>query len=195
MYREGRLAPSMRESVITLLYKRKGDATELRNWRPISLLGSDLKILAKTLIYHLQKSLPQAIGSDQTCGAPGRSALDNLSADQPWTPELEGGPRQGHKENRWLAGAVAHDDWEGSSYQSHRLPDPGIHRLNGTAAITLQGIIYGPPAGLQSHQEKNAWRVINTTKQTILETRNIKVFHKQDILPIITARLLKNTSH
>uniref|UniRef100_A0AAY5KH43 Reverse transcriptase domain-containing protein n=1 Tax=Esox lucius TaxID=8010 RepID=A0AAY5KH43_ESOLU len=80
MYREGKLAPSMTESAVTLLYKGKGDATELRNWRPISLLGSDYKILAKTLMYRLQRSLPQAVGSDQTCGAPGRSALDNLSA-------------------------------------------------------------------------------------------------------------------
>ncbi|KAJ7988617.1 hypothetical protein DPEC_G00311070 [Dallia pectoralis] len=59
---------------------RKGDAAQLRNWRPISLLGSDYKILAKALMYRLQRSLPRAVGSDQTCGVPGRSALDNLSA-------------------------------------------------------------------------------------------------------------------
>ncbi|KAJ7987897.1 hypothetical protein DPEC_G00331350 [Dallia pectoralis] len=64
-------------------------------------------------------------------------------------------------------------------------------RLTGSAAMTLQSILFGPLQGLRSHQDRNAWRVINATKQTIWEIRNVNVFHKQDTLPIITARILQ----
>ncbi|KAJ7988608.1 hypothetical protein DPEC_G00310980 [Dallia pectoralis] len=65
-----------------------------------------------------------------------------------------------------------------------------LTRLTGSAAMTLQSILFGPLQGLRSHQDRNAWRVINATKQTIWEIRNKKVFHKQDTPPIITARIL-----
>ncbi|KAJ7988603.1 hypothetical protein DPEC_G00325260 [Dallia pectoralis] len=77
---EGDLSPEELTRAMQTLSTGKGDAAQLRNWRPISLLGSDYKILAKALMYRLQRSLPRAVGSDQTCGVPGRSALDNLSA-------------------------------------------------------------------------------------------------------------------
>ena len=42
----GRLPLSCRRAVITLLPK-KGDLQELKNWRPVSLLCTDYKILSK----------------------------------------------------------------------------------------------------------------------------------------------------
>lgn len=79
IFTERRLAPSMQESAITLLYKGKGDQAELKHWRPISLLGVDYKILSKTLMYRFQRPLPVVVGPDQSCGVPGRSPADNLT--------------------------------------------------------------------------------------------------------------------
>ena len=49
---QGQLNVSMREGDIILLYK-KGDTRDPRNYRPITLLQSDYKILAKVLILAL----------------------------------------------------------------------------------------------------------------------------------------------
>ena len=46
---EGELAPSQKQSVIRLLQKKGKDHLELKNWRPISLMNTDAKILAKAL--------------------------------------------------------------------------------------------------------------------------------------------------
>ena len=45
-------------SVTALLYKEKGDMDDLKNYRPISLINVDLKILTKTLTNRLKKVLP-----------------------------------------------------------------------------------------------------------------------------------------
>ena len=44
----------------SLLFK-KGDPENLENWRPISLLNTDYKILAKALALRLQIVLPNII--------------------------------------------------------------------------------------------------------------------------------------
>lgn len=70
------LSPTMRTGVLTLLYK-KGDKNQLKNWRPISLLCIDYKIITKTLANRLKKVLPFIINKDQTCGIEGRQIHDN----------------------------------------------------------------------------------------------------------------------
>ncbi len=62
---------------ITLIPKT-GDRSKLRNWRPITLLGSVYKILAKTLVGRLQALLPGVIRPNQTGFVEGRSILDNV---------------------------------------------------------------------------------------------------------------------
>ena len=80
VYREvlssGRLGASQRTGVIRLLYK-KGDRCDLRNWRPITLLTTDYKILAKALPTRLSRDMPTVIHGDQTCSVPGRSIRDS----------------------------------------------------------------------------------------------------------------------
>ncbi|KAI3358172.1 hypothetical protein L3Q82_003167 [Scortum barcoo] len=52
----GRLPLSCRRAVITLLPK-KGDLQELKNWRPVSLLCTDYKIMSKVLASRLREAV------------------------------------------------------------------------------------------------------------------------------------------
>lgn len=75
---KGRLPLSCRRAVVTLLPK-KGDLTEIKNWRPVSLLCSDYKLLSKTLAVRLAKVMGQVIHPDQSYCVPNRSIFDNIS--------------------------------------------------------------------------------------------------------------------
>ncbi|KAK3569559.1 hypothetical protein QTP86_000980 [Hemibagrus guttatus] len=57
--RRGELPLSCRRAVLTLLPK-KGDLTHLKNWRPVSLLCTDCKLLSKALDSRLTKILSSA---------------------------------------------------------------------------------------------------------------------------------------
>ena len=59
--------------------RKKGDRTNLSNWRPITLLTTDYKILTKALAHRLTQVLPTIINSDQTACIPGRTINDNIS--------------------------------------------------------------------------------------------------------------------
>lgn len=75
---EGQLPKSCRRAVITLLPK-KGELSEIKNWRPASLLCNDYKIRSKSLANRLREVLGLIIHSDQTYCVPGRSITDNKS--------------------------------------------------------------------------------------------------------------------
>ena len=71
------MTESQKLAVISTLFK-KGDRLSLKNWRPISLLNCDYKILSKILSIRLGNVIEQIVSSDQTCGIPGRSISHNL---------------------------------------------------------------------------------------------------------------------
>ncbi len=73
----GLLPLSCRRAVITLLPK-KGDLKEIKNWRPVSLLCSDLKLFSKALAIRLREVVGQVIHRDQTYCVPNRSIFDNV---------------------------------------------------------------------------------------------------------------------
>ena len=54
----GILPLSLRSGVITLLEKKGKDRLDIANWRPITLLGIDYKLLTKTLGERLKLVLP-----------------------------------------------------------------------------------------------------------------------------------------
>jgi hypothetical protein len=77
-YDKGSLSESQRTGLITLICKDPDHPELLENWRPISLLNIDYKIVSKTLASRLGKVLPDIVHKDQTCAVPGRSIVDNL---------------------------------------------------------------------------------------------------------------------
>ena len=77
-YSEGILPPSQRQGLITLICKDPDNAETLKNWRPISLLNVDYKIISKVLTLRLRKVIGDIVHPDQTCSIPGRSIQDNI---------------------------------------------------------------------------------------------------------------------
>ena len=66
------------EGMIFLIPKEGGNLDELRHWRPIMILNSAYKILAKALSLRLQPMLETLIHPTQTGFVKGRSILDNI---------------------------------------------------------------------------------------------------------------------
>ena len=65
-FETGELSTLQRHGIITLLPKQNKDNLYLKNWRPISLLQTDYKIIAKALATRMKKVLPDLIHKDQT---------------------------------------------------------------------------------------------------------------------------------
>ena len=63
---KGYLSISQRQAIIKLIEKKDRDKRFIKNWRPISLLNVDLKIISKALSEKLKKVLPDLISSQQT---------------------------------------------------------------------------------------------------------------------------------
>jgi hypothetical protein len=73
------LPRSLRQGIVSLIFKNKGDPKSLKNWRPITMSNCDFKIYAIVIKNRLASTLRHVIGPWQTCGVPGRSIFDNLS--------------------------------------------------------------------------------------------------------------------
>lgn len=73
----GELPMSCHRAALTLLPK-KGDLCELKNWRPVAMLGANFNIVAKVLANRLKSHLDSIVHKDQTHCVPGRSITDNL---------------------------------------------------------------------------------------------------------------------
>ena len=69
------LPASFSNANINLLYK-KGERQEIGNWRPISLLNVDYKILAKIISERMRKCLPKILHTDQKGFVPTRNLED-----------------------------------------------------------------------------------------------------------------------
>jgi exonuclease III len=72
-----KLPSSMLNGVITLVPKQ-GDPTLLTSWRPITLLNTDYKLIARCLASRITKVLPRLITSDQSFCIPNRTIHTNL---------------------------------------------------------------------------------------------------------------------
>ncbi len=73
--RSGLLPLSCRRAVLALIPK-KGDLQQLQNWRPISLLCTDYKIISKTLANRLKSVIGDIVHPDQSYCIPQRTIHD-----------------------------------------------------------------------------------------------------------------------
>lgn len=76
IFKEGELNVRMGMWLIELIYKRKGEKTDLKNYRPITMLNTDLKILSKVLANRLKEIMPSIIKTNQVYGVKGRDLAD-----------------------------------------------------------------------------------------------------------------------
>ena len=75
---KGELSHSQRQAVISLLHKKNKDESLLKNWRPVSLLNVDYKILTKALSRRVEKIIPKIIHTDQCGFVKGRFIGQNI---------------------------------------------------------------------------------------------------------------------
>ena len=73
-----RLSCDQKRGILRLIPKKGKDLTHIKNWRPISLLNTDYKILAHVLSNRLQSVLPNIISIDQSGYIKNRSISTNI---------------------------------------------------------------------------------------------------------------------
>ena len=74
----GHLSISQRRGVIRLIPKKNRDPREVENWRPITMLNVDYKILTRVLALRLQNVLPTLTHPDQKGFIKGRDGKENV---------------------------------------------------------------------------------------------------------------------
>ncbi len=74
----GELSIDQRRGVIHIIPKKDKDPRHLKNWRPLTLLNADYKILAKALANRLQLVVSGLVSTDQTGYIKGRFIGDNI---------------------------------------------------------------------------------------------------------------------
>ena len=77
-FQNGQLSVSQKRGIISLIPKDENNSITLSNWRPVTLLNVDYKILAKVIAKRMQSVLPKLIHSDQTGFTKGRCIGQNV---------------------------------------------------------------------------------------------------------------------
>jgi hypothetical protein len=72
------LTPTQRVGLIVLIYKGKGSRADHTNYRPITLLNTDCKAIAKVLANRFGAALGPVVDATQTAFLPGRWIGDNI---------------------------------------------------------------------------------------------------------------------
>ena len=75
--------PSLKKNALLKLIYKKGDHRCLKNWRPVSLLNVDYKVLSKIIANRLTTQLEKIIPTEQKCGMPNWKMIEiirNLSS-------------------------------------------------------------------------------------------------------------------
>ena len=89
-FETGKLSIEQRRSIITLLPKKDKLLKLLKNWRPISLLNADFKILAKVFGLRMKEILPTIISNEQVGYLKERYIGQNIRTIKDIMDKLEG---------------------------------------------------------------------------------------------------------
>ena len=65
-FEKGEMSSSQKQAIITLIEKKGKDRSLLENWRPISLVNVDKKIMTKAIASRIKEVLPDIIHPNQT---------------------------------------------------------------------------------------------------------------------------------
>ena len=76
--REHDITGRMGQSNMVLIYKGKGEREEMANYRPLQMLNTDYKTVAKALANRLQRVIQNVVHPDQTGFIKGRNIKDNI---------------------------------------------------------------------------------------------------------------------
>ena len=76
IYDKEELTNSQKKGVIKISYKKNGRHL-IKNYRPITLLNTDLKLITKTLATRLAKVIQNIVHESQKC-VPGRRIIENI---------------------------------------------------------------------------------------------------------------------
>ena len=77
-FQVGELPCGLRRGILSLLPKKDKDLRYLKSWRPVSLLATDYKILAKALAMKLQTVISDIVSNDQVGYIKGRFIGENV---------------------------------------------------------------------------------------------------------------------
>jgi len=82
-YRVGHLSNTQKTGLISLLLKQDStgqdkDPSQIKNWRPLTLLNCDSRILSKCIALRMKQIIPHLISSDQTGFLQGRCISDSI---------------------------------------------------------------------------------------------------------------------
>ena len=66
------MTTSQRQNIICLLEKSGKDKTYVKNWRPISLINFDTKLISKVLAERLKEVMPDLVHPNQVAYVKGR---------------------------------------------------------------------------------------------------------------------------
>ena len=78
-FEEGKLSISQRQGLITLIPKKDKDPLKLKNWRPLTLLNQDYKLVSKAIAARIKVHLTKIIDPDQIGFVPGRYIGENIN--------------------------------------------------------------------------------------------------------------------
>ena len=77
-FKNNLLSRDQRRGILNLIPKPNKDLCYLKNWRPVSILNTDYKILTKALSNRLQPILPEIVSSDQVGYIKDRQITENI---------------------------------------------------------------------------------------------------------------------
>ena len=61
----GELSTSQKQAIIKLIEKKDGDKRFIKNWRPVSLLNADMKLISKLLASRLKSVISSIMNENQ----------------------------------------------------------------------------------------------------------------------------------